>query len=571
MTIIDTFYLKFVSDAKGAQADVAALDKQISALAAKGKSRNEAEVKELQSLRKQRAEALRDIKDQTDATDKLGDSFVKMVESGAQAATSFLALGAIKAGVLNATQLNSSLEIQGKLIGQNVGALRAYDAAFEAAGGTAGSFLSIYQSAFAQQAAAGLATPAPKEFLAKIRDGLKQYPTQQAKEQYFQRLGLPFDASAKSILESSDAEYAEFEQNGFKNAPLKEDEAKKARDFEKEMAAVQQSLLTAYTKIADDVLPALTGGLQGLVGLLNKISQVPGAPEATAVGGALVGGWGVKKALGWLFGNGAKVGAGETAAGGAGVLSLPGIAAALAAAGVAGGVQDAVTGRRDSYLGRASSAIADRIARSGEKNDNKRRIASLLSKGGLSQDNVNGILANLQTESGFDPRAKGDNGQAFGIAQWHPDRQANFAKLFGHDIRQSTLDEQVQFLLWELQNTHKKAGDALSGADSAQSGAAFSQLFERPANGLAQAQQRALLATRIANETLGAAASSPLNSSSGVSNTTNGGDRSTSVKIDNVNVHTQATDADGMASAAGDALKDHIRYAFSDFDDGRLA
>jgi hypothetical protein len=43
------------------------------------------------------------------------------------------------------------------------------------------------------------------------------------------------------------------------------------------------------------------------------------------------------------------------------------------------------------------------------------------------------------------------------------------------------------------------------------------------------------------------------------------------VKIDNLNVHTQATDADGMASAASDSLVNHIRYAMSDFDDGRLA
>lgn len=566
MTVIDTFFLLFKTDAKGAQADVSALDKQISALAAKGKSRNEAEVKELQSLRKQRAEALRDLKDQTDATDKLGDSFVKMVENGAQAATAFLALGAIKSGVLDATRLNATLEIQGKLIGQSVTGLRAYAAAFEAAGGTQEGFQSLIQSAFQQQAAAGLGTPDVKTLLDRLRAGAKQYPTQQGKEQYFQRLGLPLDAGAKNILQSSDADYADYVKNGFKNAPLNEEEAKKARDFEKEMASVQQALLTAYTKIADDVLPGLTSGLQGVANLLNKISQTPGGSEAAAVGGALVGGWGVKKALGWLFGGAA--GAGEATAGG---VLLPGLAAALAAIGVAGGVEDAVTGRRDSYLGRASSAIADRIVKSGEKNDNKRRIAELLAQGGLSKDNVNGILANLQTESGFDPRAKGDNGQAFGIAQWHPDRQANFAKLFGHDIRQSTLDEQVQFLLWELKNTHQKAGDALSGANAAQSGAAFSQLFERPANGLAQAQQRALLATRIANETLGNAAASPLNASGPSVNSTTSGDRNTSVKIDNLNVHTQATDADGMASAASDALTNHIRYAMSDFDDGRLA
>ena len=558
MTVLDSFYILFKSNAKEAIQDTDALDKRISQLATKGKSRNEDEVKELKELRKQRAEALRDIKDQTDATDKLGGSFVKMVENGAQAATAFLALGAIKAGVLNATQLNSNLEIQGKLLGQNVSGLRAYAAAFEAAGGTQEGFQSLIQSAFQQQAAAGLGTPDVKTLIDRLRAGAKQFPTQAGKEQYFQRLGLPLDAGAKNILESSDAEYAEYVKNGFKNAPLKEDEAKKAREFEKEMAAVQQELLHYYTRIADDVLPALTDGLKGLADLINKIAGTPGAPEAVAVAGTVAGGWGVKKLLGWVFGSGGAAVAGEAAG-----VSASGIAAIAATAGalVYGG----------SWVGSEAGKWINGRSGSGSNNANKARISELLLKGGLSQDNVNGILANLQTESGFNPRATGDHGQAFGIAQWHPDRQANFAKLFGHDIRESTLDEQAQFLLWELNNTHKKAGNALSGANSAQSGAVFSEFFESPANGLAEAQKRAMLATSIANETLGNAAASPLNSLSTISNTTNGGDRNTHVKIDNVNVHTQATDADGMASDASDSLKSHLRYAMSDFDDGRLA
>ena len=294
MTILDTFYILFKSDAREAQKDNAALDKKLDAMGDKEKKRADAEVKAHRELGKQRKETTRDIRDQTDATDKLGNSFVKMVESGAQAATTFLTLSAIKNGVLNATQLNSSLEIQGKLLGQNVTQMRANDAAFQAAGSPAGTFLSVYQAAFQQQAAAGLATPDPKKFLDKIRDGLKLQPTQQGKEQYFQRLGLPFDTASKTALEGSDAEYAEYVKSGFKNAPLKEEEAKKAREFEKEMAAVQQSLLTAYTKIADDVLPSLTSGLQGFADFLNRISQVPGAPEAAAVAGVVAGGWGVK-------------------------------------------------------------------------------------------------------------------------------------------------------------------------------------------------------------------------------------------------------------------------------------
>ena len=111
--------------------------------------------------------------------------------------------------------------------------------------------------------------------------------------------------------------------------------------------------------------------------------------------------------------------------------------------------------------------------------------------------------------------------------------------------------------------------------DTRGAAAVISNKFEvpalTPAGLMSEAQKRASIAAKIANETLSNAAASPLNSQSTVSNTTNGGDQNTHVKIDSVNVHTQSTDADGMASAASDALTDHIRYAISNMDDGRLA
>ena len=47
---------------------------------------------------------------------------------------------------------------------------------------------------------------------------------------------------------------------------------------------------------------------------------------------------------------------------------------------------------------------------------------------GWSPEQAAGIVGNLQTESGLKTNALGDNNQAYGIAQWHPDRQANFKK-----------------------------------------------------------------------------------------------------------------------------------------------
>ena len=561
MTILDTFVIKFTSDAKGAQADVAALDKQISALAAKGKDRNEDEIKELKELRKQRSEALRDIKDQTDATDKLGNSFVKMVENGAQAATAFLALGAIKSGVLNAAQLNSNLEIQGKLLGQNVTGLRAYAAAFEAAGGTQDGFQSLIQSAFQQQAAAGLGTPDVKTLIDRLRSGAKQFPTQQGKEQYFQRLGLPLDAGAKNILESSDAEYAEYVRNGFKNAPLKEDEAKKARDFEKEMASVQQALLTAYTKIADDVLPALTSGLQGFTEFLNKLSGTPGGTEVAAVAGTVASGWGVKKALGWLFGSGGAAGAAE-ATSGVSVGAVGAIAAAAAALVYGSSAAGAWLGGKIN----GSSATSNSAAGS-----NKQASIAFWESQGYSPGQAAAWAANEQAESSYNPNAV--NGSHAGIFQWSSARRAKILAGTGIDILTASHADQLKAAAWEA--SQMGLGPNALPDDAGGAAAAISNTFEVPSTSryglLMEAQKRAEIAMRLSGDALSNAAATSLNSLGAVSNTTNGGDRTTSVKIDNVNVHTQATDADGIASAASDSLVNHIRYAMSDFDDGRLA
>lgn len=103
-------------------------------------------------------------------------------------------------------------------------------------------------------------------------------------------------------------------------------------------------------------------------------------------------------------------------------------------------------------------------------------------KQGWSEQQAAGIVGNLMAESGEDLKtnAVGDSGAAFGIAQWHPDRQAKFREVFNKDIRQSTLEEQLAFVDWELKNTEAKAGRMLRNArTSTQSAAFFDQYYER--------------------------------------------------------------------------------------------
>ncbi len=118
-----------------------------------------------------------------------------------------------------------------------------------------------------------------------------------------------------------------------------------------------------------------------------------------------------------------------------------------------------------------------------------------------------GIVANLEAESGLRPDAVGDGGQAYGIAQWHPDRQALFAGLLGKPIQGSSLEDQLFFVHAELQRSEKRAGDALAACTTAAAaGACISQLYERPADREGEATKRAARAEQVlaSQESLGA-------------------------------------------------------------------
>jgi hypothetical protein len=117
---------------------------------------------------------------------------------------------------------------------------------------------------------------------------------------------------------------------------------------------------------------------------------------------------------------------------------------------------------------------------------------------GYSKAQAEGLAANFYTESGMNPAASGDNGNAYGIGQWHKDRQDQFAKLYGHGIKGSSLQEQLRFAQWELTHSEKAAGDKLRGATSAgQAGDFASRYYERPSDVEGQARQRGELATQL--------------------------------------------------------------------------
>lgn len=108
-----------------------------------------------------------------------------------------------------------------------------------------------------------------------------------------------------------------------------------------------------------------------------------------------------------------------------------------------------------------------------------KEVIDYLVKKGYKRHHAAGIVANLYHESGFDPGILGDGGKAYGIAQWHADRQKLFKKKYGKSIKGSTIQEQLDFLDYELKTTEKSAYNKLLKSKDAQSAALAFGAFER--------------------------------------------------------------------------------------------
>ena len=119
---------------------------------------------------------------------------------------------------------------------------------------------------------------------------------------------------------------------------------------------------------------------------------------------------------------------------------------------------------------------------------------------GWSKEQAAGIVANLGAESKLNEGITGDNGMAYGIAQWHPDRQRAFAAKYGKNIKGSSYQEQLEFVNHELTaGNEQDAGRLLKQAGTAgQAGSIVSRYYERPKDSAGAAAARASAAEALA-------------------------------------------------------------------------
>jgi len=104
---------------------------------------------------------------------------------------------------------------------------------------------------------------------------------------------------------------------------------------------------------------------------------------------------------------------------------------------------------------------------------------------GWTREQSIGIVANLIQESNLDPAAFNKKENALGIAQWRASRLDDFEKRYGKSVRESSLEEQLDFIDYELKQgapIERRAGKALRETKTVQEATAvIDRLYERSA------------------------------------------------------------------------------------------
>lgn len=101
--------------------------------------------------------------------------------------------------------------------------------------------------------------------------------------------------------------------------------------------------------------------------------------------------------------------------------------------------------------------------------DFTKRAFSYYQRLGYTPVQAAALAGNAYHESGGDPLRPGDNGKAFGLFQWHPDRKAglfDFAK--GQGLDPENEETQLAYAHNELNGPESKAGKALKSATTLQ-------------------------------------------------------------------------------------------------------
>lgn len=199
---------------------------------------------------------------------------------------------------------------------------------------------------------------------------------------------------------------------------------------------------------------------------------------------------------------------------------------------------------------------------------NAQEVIKKLTAMGWTDKQAAGITASFIQESDLDP-AKVNKLGMYGIGQWNKARRADFKEWAGKDIKGSSLDEQLRFFQHEVtKGKEQPAGAALRATKTPEEAAkVHSEEYERPGAEEANVSRRQRMARELDQQArstnaaavvkmpVGAPAAAPVSNDNRKTSTS-----TTEVKVGQVTINTQATDATSIAREFGGAVE---RYSFT--------
>jgi len=113
-------------------------------------------------------------------------------------------------------------------------------------------------------------------------------------------------------------------------------------------------------------------------------------------------------------------------------------------------------------------------------NDRAAYVLAFLKRAGINDNAARGATAGAEAESRLDPSIVNGGSGAFGIGQWLGPRKRELFRRYG---RNPTLDQQLEFLVWELKGGDHGGKDVLRAGSAQAALNAYITKFMRPAAG----------------------------------------------------------------------------------------
>lgn len=274
MSVLDTFFIRFISDAKDTTKDVAALDKQISELASKGDKRSEEETKQLKALRQLRAGTLQDLKDVDKVASDVNGTFLSLATNALGAVVAFASFDALKNATAQAIGYNAELERQHILTGESAKDIDALDAAFSTSTGKKGEFLQWFNQYSTYLQSIGQDTtnviPNLKAFATELQ-GLSDKQARLRFQQLSAVTGLPQDFFIQ-LRQGGDA-LDDLQKKMQTVNGITQDGTKNALEFDSAWEKFSKHMAGNLASFVNEIEPTLTK----LVNLLDRISTWGGS------------------------------------------------------------------------------------------------------------------------------------------------------------------------------------------------------------------------------------------------------------------------------------------------------